>query len=149
MIEGVIHFPMHFLLFNCNHLWNTFQSSLPVVTQSGIELLGNKLCQYISVGNRLQQYTFWQYWYISFGNKLHLYIFWQQTMSIHFIWQDTWKEFWVLISVASLEHCNEVSAEFFCPVKMCFEFAREANFRWIWISIIKMNFKYIKTFKKI
>ena len=31
--------------------------------------------------------------------------------------------------VASLEHFNEVSADFFCPVKKCFEFACEANFR--------------------
>ena len=31
--------------------------------------------------------------------------------------------------VASLENSNEVSSDFFCPVKMCFEFACEANFR--------------------
>ena len=31
--------------------------------------------------------------------------------------------------VASLENLNEVSADFFCPVKKCFEFACEANFR--------------------
>jgi hypothetical protein len=31
--------------------------------------------------------------------------------------------------VASLENLNEVSADFFCPIKKCFEFACEANFR--------------------
>ena len=31
--------------------------------------------------------------------------------------------------VASLENLNEVSADFFCPVKKCFEFSCEANFR--------------------
>ena len=31
--------------------------------------------------------------------------------------------------MASLENLNEVSADFFCPVKKCFEFACEANFR--------------------
>ena len=31
--------------------------------------------------------------------------------------------------VASLENLNEVSADFFCPVKKCFEYACEANFR--------------------
>ena len=31
--------------------------------------------------------------------------------------------------VASLEILNEVSADFFCPIKKCFEFACEANFR--------------------
>ena len=31
--------------------------------------------------------------------------------------------------VASLENSSEGSAAFFCPVKMCFEFAVEANFR--------------------
>ena len=28
LIEGVIQFLVHFLLFDCNHIWNTFQTSL-------------------------------------------------------------------------------------------------------------------------
>ena len=46
-----------------------------------------------------------------------------------FRWNLKTQDFNSLVAVASLENCNETSAEFFCPVKMCFEFACEANFR--------------------
>ena len=44
------------------------------------------------------------------------------------------------LTVASLENCNETSAEFFCPVKMCFEFACEANFRFSFRYCPKWDF---------
>ena len=102
--------------------------------------LSNKLCRCIWKSNTLHQNIGQQVTLMNFSNNLNLFV------SIHFTRQQIiwifshlffgcfWsqaKVFWALISVASLEHCNEVSAEFFCPVKMCFEFAREANFRWI------------------
>jgi len=46
--------------------------------------------------------------------------------------------------VASLENCNETSAEFFCPVKMCFEFACEANFRKATIPEYKREYEEIE-----
>ena len=74
LIEGVIHFLMHFLLFNCNHLWKNLSIlTLSIVTQSTIELLGNKLRWYIQFGNKLR-------WYISFGNNLRPYIFCQHIL---------------------------------------------------------------------
>ena len=172
-------------LFNCNHIRNTFQTSFSSETQSAIELLGNTLRQYISLGNNLifcwatsfvvailfgknlflsllrfiwqqvwtnvslQSHSYFELAHFSVGLShtfyvasivaslaLNLYV---QGSLVGYFWQPrfwlflvrTVQLFWVLISVASLEHCNEVSAEFFCPVKMCFEFAREANFRWI------------------
>ena len=42
--------------------------------------------------------------------------------------------------MASLENCNETSAEFFCPVKMCFEFSCEANFRFSFRYCPKWDF---------
>ncbi len=46
--------------------------------------------------------------------------------------------------VASLENSNEVSADFFCPVKMCFEFAVEANFRKTTIPEYKREYEEIE-----
>jgi hypothetical protein len=46
--------------------------------------------------------------------------------------------------VASLENCNEMSAEFFCPVKMCFEFACEASFRKATIPEYKREYEEIE-----
>ena len=47
--------------------------------------------------------------------------------------------------VASLENSNEVSADFFCPVKMCFEFACEANFRKSTIPEYKREYAEIES----
>ena len=46
--------------------------------------------------------------------------------------------------VASLENLNEVSADFFCPVKKCFEFACEANFRKSTIPEYKKEYQEIE-----
>ena len=54
------------------------------------------------------------------------------------VWMTDWLSGYCLVClalaspayiVASLENAAEMSSEFFCPVKMCFEFAVEANFR--------------------
>ena len=47
--------------------------------------------------------------------------------------------------VASLENSNEVSSDFFCPVKMCFEFACEANFRKSTIPEYKREYAEIES----
>ena len=47
--------------------------------------------------------------------------------------------------VASLENCNEGSSDFFCPVKMCFEFACEANFRKSTIPEYKREYAEIES----
>ena len=46
--------------------------------------------------------------------------------------------------VASLENLNEVSADFFCPIKKCFEFASEANFRKSTIPEYKREYEDIE-----
>merc|ERR1719233_1167236 len=46
--------------------------------------------------------------------------------------------------VASLENLNEVSADFFCPIKKCFEFACEANFRKSTIPEYKREYEDIE-----
>ena len=46
--------------------------------------------------------------------------------------------------IASLENSNEVSADFFCPVKKCFEFACEANFRKSTIPEYKREYEEIE-----
>ena len=46
--------------------------------------------------------------------------------------------------VASLENMNEVSADFFCPVKKCFEFACEANFKKSTIPEYKKEYQEIE-----
>ena len=46
--------------------------------------------------------------------------------------------------VASLEYFNEVSADFFCPVKKLFEFACEANFRKATIPEYKREYEEIE-----
>ena len=43
--------------------------------------------------------------------------------------------------VASLDNLNEVRADFFCPIKNCFEFANEANFRKSTILEYKQEYK--------
>ena len=47
--------------------------------------------------------------------------------------------------VASLENSNEVSSDFFCPVKTCFEFACEANFRKSTIPEYKREYAEIES----
>ena len=46
--------------------------------------------------------------------------------------------------VASLENMNEVSADFFCPVKKCFEFACEASFKKSTIPEYKKEYQEIE-----
>ena len=47
--------------------------------------------------------------------------------------------------VAALENLNEVSADFFCPIKKCFEFACEANFRKSTIPEYMREYEEIET----
>ena len=71
-------------LFNCNHIRNTFQTSFSSETQSAIELLGNTLRQYISLGNNL--IFCWATSFvvaILFGKNLFLSL-------LRFIWQQVW-----------------------------------------------------------
>ena len=46
--------------------------------------------------------------------------------------------------VASLENLNEEGTDFFCPVKKCFEFACEANFRKSTIPEYKREYEEIE-----
>ena len=46
--------------------------------------------------------------------------------------------------MASLENMNEVSADFFCPVKKCFEFACEASFKKSTIPEYKKEYQEIE-----
>lgn len=46
--------------------------------------------------------------------------------------------------VASLENVNDMSSEFFCPVKKCFEFASEANAKGKAMPEYKKEYKEIE-----
>lgn len=46
--------------------------------------------------------------------------------------------------VASLENLNEEGTDFFCPIKKCFEFACEANFRKATIPEYKREYEEVE-----
>ena len=82
--------------------------------------------------------------------ELFKLITWQvESSKKHIRWSKKQKIFFQAIAspayiVASLENMNEVSADFFCPVKKCFEFACEASFKKSTIPEYKKEYQEIE-----
>ena len=82
--------------------------------------------------------------------ELFKLITWQvESSKKHRRWSKNQKIFFQAIAspayiVASLENMNEVSADFFCPVKKCFEFACEASFKKSTIPEYKKEYQEIE-----